>query len=83
MVTGIAVFPYANTATWCGVGISEYSHMKEWRDKLAQRPAFQTWLNSPVPYPFSDEAVPSPEKQDFYNNIRYMGSVGMKMATEQ
>ncbi|KAI1386133.1 glutathione S-transferase [Hypoxylon trugodes] len=82
-VADIAIFIFAHSGKWCGVDINEFPNVKAWRDKLIQRPAFQKGLQIPVPYPYSDEAVSSPNGQDFYTNLRKYGGQMIKGATEQ
>ncbi|OKL62266.1 hypothetical protein UA08_02805 [Talaromyces atroroseus] len=82
-VADIAIFVFAHSAKWCGVDIAEFPHVKEWHDKLAQRPAFVKGLRSPTPFPFSDGAVTNPDAQDYYKAIRKMGGQMIKMTSDQ
>lgn len=63
--------------------INEFPHVKAWKEKLEQRPAFQKGLQTPMPYLFSDEAVVKPEVQEFCTMVRKMGSQMIKKATEE
>ncbi|GAB1314340.1 hypothetical protein MFIFM68171_04550 [Madurella fahalii] len=82
-IADIAIFLFAHSAKWCGVEINDFPHVKAWKDRLAERPAFQKGLQTPVPYPFSDEAVSDPKSQEFCTMIRKMGSQMMKQATDE
>ncbi|KAK7990063.1 MFS general substrate transporter [Apiospora arundinis] len=80
-IADFAAFIFAHSARWCGVDIDDFPKVKEWRDKIAQRPAVQKALLVPVPYQFSDTAVVDPANQDTLKMIRKFGTQGIKGAT--
>jgi hypothetical protein len=82
-VADIAIFIFAHSSSWCGINIDESPHIKQWCDKLLKRPAFQKGLQTPVPYPFSDEAVTNPDTVDNYKFMRKMGGQMIRNATEE
>ncbi|KAI5925844.1 glutathione S-transferase [Camillea tinctor] len=80
-VADIAIFIFVHSARWCCVDINEFSNVKAWHDKLAQRPAFQKGLQVPVPYLLSDDAVINPDNQEFYTGMRKNGGQMIKGVT--
>ncbi|KAK8021790.1 hypothetical protein PG990_006928 [Apiospora arundinis] len=82
-IADFAAFIFAHSARWCGVDIDDFPKVKEWRDRIAQRPAVQKALLVPVPYQFGDAAVVDPANQDTLKMIRKFGTLGIKGATEQ
>ncbi|KAF3062248.1 Glutathione S-transferase 2 [Daldinia childiae] len=82
-VADVAIFIYAHSAKWCGINVNKFPDVKVWHDKLLQRPGFQRGLQVPVPYPFTDEAVLSPDGQDFYITMRKFGKQMIKGATDK
>ncbi|TPX10106.1 uncharacterized protein E0L32_001303 [Thyridium curvatum] len=81
-IADMAVFLYTTSATWCGVDINEYPHVKTWHDKVAQRPGFQKGLQIPTPYPFGNGAVEDPTKLEWFLHIRQAGAQFIKASTE-
>ncbi|KAI2607613.1 glutathione S-transferase GstA [Hypoxylon fragiforme] len=88
-IADIATFIYAHSSAWIGLpppSPSEFPHIATWRDRLLARPGFRRGLESPVPYPFSDDRVTREEGgegQEFYVNVRRWGSRGIRSATER
>jgi hypothetical protein len=60
---------WALSAAYCGVDISEFPVVKEWRDTLEQRPKVQRGLQVPMPYLFSDAMVNDPENSELFEKI--------------
>lgn len=82
-VADVAVFIYAHSAKWCGVDLDpDYPHVREWHDRLLQRPAFQKGLQVPIPYKFGDASVSNPDDHKQYRMIRKMGGQMVKGATD-
>jgi glutathione S-transferase len=73
-VADIAIFIWALSAAWCGIDIAEFPAVKEWRDRISQRPGIKRGLRVPIAYPFSDEKVLDPKRKKIYEVIQKHGT---------
>ncbi|KAI0160173.1 glutathione S-transferase [Xylariaceae sp. FL1272] len=82
-IADLFVFVYVHSTKRAGIDTAECPNVRAWYGRLVQRSAFQRGLNTPVPFPFSDEAVSDPTRHQIYVRIRKYGGQKIKEAADR
>ncbi|MGJ8694460.1 MAG: glutathione S-transferase family protein [Thalassotalea sp.] len=54
-IADISTWPWVRIHEWSGISIDGLDHLKRWLDEIAQRPACQVGILTPLPSTLSDE----------------------------
>ncbi|KAM3076266.1 Glutathione S-transferase 2 [Clarireedia jacksonii] len=65
-IADLACFSWVNWAEWAGVDISEFTELKDWLERINNRPAVAKGLNVPEPFKMK-EMMKSKEGEEEYS----------------
>ncbi|PVH77010.1 glutathione S-transferase, variant [Cadophora sp. DSE1049] len=64
-IADIACFSWVNWAEWAGVNLDEFPEVKNWADRINQRPAIKRGLDVPEPFKMKEKMKTKEGEKDF------------------
>ncbi|KAK0114784.1 hypothetical protein ONS95_014265 [Cadophora gregata] len=83
-IADIACFSWINWAEWAGIGLDQFPEVKNWADRINQRPAIKRELDVPEPFKMKEKMkTKEGEKEYEEHNSKWVMDAQMKEQEKQ